>query len=242
MLIKDFICVDLETTGLSAARERIIEIGAVKYRNGAEVERFSEFVRQEIPIPPRIVELTGIRQSDVDAAPFETEQMNKFLEFAADDRVFIGHNLNFDYSFLAIAAGRMNITLEKLGIDTLKISKKCCADMPTRTLEALCCRYGIINESAHRACCDAKATAEVYLKLLEEFGGEYSEVFEPARLEYKVKKTEPATEKQKRYLKALIEYHGLAADINFGTLTKSEASRRIDGIILNYGLMPYRSY
>lgn len=233
--VLDFISVDLETTGLSASRERIIEIGAVKYRNGRPVETFSEFVRQEILIPERIVELTGITQEDIKAAPFETEQMTKFLKFAEEDRVLLGHNLGFDFSFLVMAATRMNAEIEKLGIDTLKISKKCCHDMEERTLLALCDYYGVVNESAHRAYCDAKATAEVYLCLLEQYGDEYPEAFRPEQLVYKPKKVEPATEKQIKYLKALLDFHGIEADINYGTLTKSEASRRIDRIILNYG-------
>lgn len=235
--ILNFISVDLETTGLSAARERIIEIGAVKYREGKPVETFSEFVRQEIPIPERIVALTGITQDDIKDAPFETEQMTKFLEFASEDTVFLGHNLGFDFSFLAMAAARMGLTIEKQGLDTLKISKKCCYDMDERTLSALCDHFGVVNEAAHRAYCDAKATAEVYLCLLEQYGSEYPEVFRAEPLVYKPKKVEPATEKQIKYLKALLDYHGIEADINYGTLTKSEASRRIDAIILNYGLM-----
>ena len=233
--IKDFVCVDVETTGLSAEKERIIEIGAVKYRNGVPVEEFSEFVRQEIPIPQRIAELTGIAQTDIDSAPFESEQMEKFLAFVAEDEVIMGHNLGFDHSFLTMAALRINRDFRKKGIDTLKIAKQCCADMPERKLSAMCERYGVVNEAAHRAYCDAKATAEVYFGLLKEFGESSPEAFKPVEMCYKPKKTEPATDKQIKYLGALLRYHGLQADINYETLTKSEASRRIDNIIASYG-------
>lgn len=237
--IMDFICVDVETTGLSAEKERIIEIGAVKYRNGEPIEHFSEFVRQELPVPQHIIELTGITQAEIDNAPYETEQMERFLAFAAEDQVILGHNLGFDHSFLSMAAFRLNRDFRKMGIDTLKIAKQCCSEMPERKLSAMCERYGVVNESAHRAYYDAKATAEVYFGLLKEFGASRPEVFKPVEMCYKPRKTEPATEKQVKYLRSLLRYHGISADINYETLTKSEASRRIDNIIANFGKPVY---
>lgn len=233
-LTKDFICVDLETTGLSAARDCIIEIGAVKYRDGKPVDVFSELVKPNVSIPPRITELTGISDADVEGKPTESIQMTRFLEFASEDTVFMGHNLKFDYAFLTMAASRLGITLQKQGIDTLFIAKRC-SDFSSNTLGKLCEHYGIVNKSAHRAYCDAEVTAQVYFSLFEEFGALDSEAFSPRQLTYTIKKTEPATERQKKYLKALLEYHHISADINYGTLTKSEASRRIDNIIFTYG-------
>lgn len=237
-MVKDFICVDLETTGLSAAKDCIIEIGAVKYRDGKPVETFSELIKPNISIPARITELTGISDADVADSPTETVQMKKFLEFASEDSVFMGHNLGFDYSFLTMAAARLGTGLEKMGIDTLDIAKKC-TDLPSKTLENLCLHYGIVNRSAHRAYCDAEVTAKLYFSLFEEYGEAYPAAFSPKELTYKIKKTEPATERQKKYLKDLLEYHKISADINYGTLTKSEASRRIDNIIFEHGKPRY---
>ncbi len=237
--LNSFVAVDVETTGLSVKKEQIIEIGAVRYADGAEVERYSTFVRNEKRIPDRITELTGITGEMLKDAPSEAEAVKGLLYFIGAD-VILGHNIAFDFSFIRLAAARFGTDFLAYGIDTLKIARKVLPDIPGRSLGELCDYYNIRNEAAHRACSDARAAAEVYFRMRAGFPDD-RELFLPYRLEYRIKKQEPAMEKQKKYLNDLLIYHKINLNINWENLTKSEASRRIDTIIREYGLPQYRN-
>lgn len=99
-----------------------------------------------------------------------------------------------------------------------------------------------MNERAHRAYEDAKTTAEVYFAIQRQFANGNPETFLPKEMQYKVKKVEPATDRQKNYLIDLLKYHKIQIEAFFdekGTtindLTKSQASKMIDSMILQYG-------
>lgn len=231
-----FTAIDIETTGLSPEKEKIIEIGAVKYENGVQQAVFSTLVHPQIAgLPVRITELTGITEEMLRDAPEEEEAVASFLRFLEGETVLLGHNLSFDYSFLKVAAVRMGASFEYLGIDTLFLARQCRPELPSKTLAAMCEEYGIVNEHAHRACEDACAAAELYLSLHMQYGTGQEKVFEPKPLIYRPKKTEPVTKRQCAYLSSIIAVHGLNLKPNYETLTKSEASRLIDKLLLQYG-------
>lgn len=163
---KCFCVFDVETTGLSATLNKIIEIGGVKIINGHIVETFSSFVNPHEPIPERITELTGIRDSDVADSPDIEEVITDFYKFS-DNAILIGHNVGFDYGFISSAGKPFNIYFDNDRLDTLALGKRYCLTARNYKLETLIKYYGIVNDSAHRAINDAIATAELFLKLAE---------------------------------------------------------------------------
>lgn len=124
----------------------------------------------------------------------------------------------------------------KDGVDTLTAARKLLRGLPNKKLETLCAHYDYINQAAHRAYDDALATAVVFEQMKKEFPEE-RDAFLPRQLQYRVRKERPITEKQKRYLKELMKYHTIKDNVNVDMMTQSEASKKIDSIILNYGVM-----
>ena len=100
---RSYVAIDIETTGLDAKQDKIIEIGAVKVIDGEETERFSTFVNPRRELPERIVQLTGIQASMLEDAPDIEDVIKDAVEFAGD-LPLLGHRILFDYSFLKRAA------------------------------------------------------------------------------------------------------------------------------------------
>jgi len=225
----EYVAVDLETTGLSPYKAKIIEIGAVRYRDGQEREHFSMLLDPECAVPEKISLLTGIRQEMLAGMPKEEEALEAFLEFAGNS-VLLGHNLRFDYSFLKYAFAKKHQSFERYGIDTLEIARKYLPELPGRSLPELCVYYGIDSGNSHRALDDARSAARLYERLKENFGESAAKP-----LVYPVKKPSPMTAAQKNYLNDLIKYHKIQSSVCYESMTKSEASRMIDRIILEYG-------
>lgn len=232
--ITTFVCFDLETTGLSPEQDRIIEIGALKVKDGKVIDKFSEFINPGIPLPGKIISLTGITDQMLVNADTEEVVVKKFVEFA-EDNILLGHNIMFDYSFTKVAAKRLGLSFEKSGLDTLVISRKLLKNLESKSLTNLCKHYGIENKRAHRAYEDARATALLYVSLCNEFYNKNPEVFRPGVLNFKPKKATSITSKQKNYLLDLIKYHNIDYKLAMDELSQSEASKIIDKIILANG-------
>lgn len=235
-MIKDYVAFDLETTGLSCDTDEIIEIGALKVKDGKVVDRFMTLVHPKKAITPEITAITGITNDMTADAPEVSVVIPEFLDFCGDD-VVLGHNVMFDYKFVKTFARRCGLEFEKKGIDTLKIARKVLPQLPSKSLGCVCEHFQVINSAAHRAYHDALATAKIYQMMAHYYGEQYPKVFEPTVLEFKVKKAQPATEKQKTYLASLLAYHSIQMDIDIQEMTKSEMSKVIDRIILQYGRM-----
>lgn len=239
----NYVAFDIETTGLNPKYEKIIEIGAVRVRDGETVDTFSTFVNPAKSLPARIVELTGIRDADVAAAPYIDEILGAFLAFVGDDAL-LGHNILFDYSFVKKAAVNQKLTFEKQGIDTLRIAKKFLSGLESRQLGFLCEHYQIALD-AHRALNDAVAEHRLYGILAREYGEQDGDIFQPQPLVYTVKKENPATPRQLELLQKLIVQYRLQCDgfvlypvagvtdeaIDLEKITKNEASRLIDRLL-----------
>ena len=234
--ITSFVCFDIETTGLNPLQDKMIEIGGLKVKEGKIIEQFIEFINPGIKLPAQIIKLTGIRDDMLTEADTEENVIRRFLEFTKD-YIIMGHNIMFDYSFVKTAAKKLNLPFEKEGIDTLSISRKVLPNLKSKSLGNLCGHYGIINDHAHRAYDDAKATALLYVKLSNEYFDLYPQAFEAKLLNFKVKKQQSITKKQKIYLIDLLKYHKIDNVQEIDNLSQSEASRLIDRIIFNKGRM-----
>lgn len=235
-MIKDYVAFDLETTGLNADTDYIIEIGALKVKDGKICERFMEFVKPPTPISPTITSITGITNEMVSHARDTKNIIRDFIDFCGDF-VLVGHNIMFDYKFSKKYANQYGFSFEKKGIDTLKIARKTLCNLESKSLGTLCAHYQIVNQAAHRAYHDALATAKIYHMLAHDFECKDAKLFEPEVLQFKVKKTQPCTAKQVEYLKTLCVYHNIRIQEKPEELTRSEASRLIDHIIATHGRM-----
>ena len=126
---------------------------------------------------------------------------------------------------------------ERAGIDTLMIARACLPELPSKSLDKVAAYFGVSQEHHHRALDDALTAARVYQKLWEEFGEQHAGLFAPSPLCFHVKKESAITNSQKGYLRDLLKYHRIESNVKIEMLTKSEASRMIDGIISQYGKM-----
>lgn len=167
-----FICFDIEKTGLSAARDKITEIGAVKVENGVITDTFSTFANPEMPIPQKITQLTGITDDMVKDAPSQSEAVGAFLEFAGDN-VLVAHNAPFDTSFIAKACEDMGREYNYTSIDTVAISRAILTDIKNCKLDTVAkfLRLGDFNH--HRATDDAEMLARIFINLCQRLTDDY---------------------------------------------------------------------
>ncbi len=164
------VILDLETTGLSARKNKITEIAAVRTINGKVINKFESLVNPETHIPSFITKLTGIDDEMVEDAPTINQVLPKFLSFMSSD-IIVGHNVTFDYNFLQHNMWKLNqenITNDK--ICTAKLARRV-LNLPSVRLEALREYFKIEKEGSHRAMNDVLATKLVFnniIKKLEE--------------------------------------------------------------------------
>lgn len=233
-MLDDYVVVDLEMTGLHPKTDRILEIGAVKVREKQVVDTFSALIRQDAPIPEKVVELTGItNEMTADGQDTDTA-LRAFLEFA-EDLPWVGHNIIFDYSFIKQWEVNHRIKRSCYAVDTLKIARKCLPKEMKKSLEALRQYYGIEQTAIHRAYEDAAATQVLYEILEKAYSEKEPGLFRSRELQCRLKRQTPATARQKNYLKDLTEYHRIVLDVPVEQLSRSEASRLTDKIIAQYG-------
>ncbi|MBT1279934.1 PolC-type DNA polymerase III [Thermoanaerobacter sp. CM-CNRG TB177] len=162
----EFTVFDIETTGLSNINDEIIEIGAVKIKEGKIIDTFETFVNPKIPISSFITKLTGIDESMVKDAPSIEEILPKFLEFASNS-VLVAHNANFDVSFIKSKAKKFNLNVNNAVLDTLELSRHLYKDLKNYKLDTLAEHLQVKLEHHHRAVDDAMATAEIFIKTID---------------------------------------------------------------------------
>ena len=162
-LADSFVVFDIETTGFSQTKDRIIEIGAVKVVNGGIVDRYSTFVNPEVPIPFEIEQLTSINDNMVIGSPTIEVILPEFLAFC-EGCMLVAHNASFDVGFIEKNAQRMGITTDFTVIDTVGLSRILLPELSRYKLNVVAKALGVSLENHHRAVDDAGATAEIFLK------------------------------------------------------------------------------
>ena len=161
-----FVVFDLETTGFSAAKNKIIEIGAVKVVNGSITERFSTFVNPKVPIPYEIEQLTHITDDMVLDAPMIHEILPQFMEFC-QNAVMVAHNADFDMSFIRHNCDLLGLECEKTVLDTVALARVLLPSLNRFKLNTIAKALNISLENHHRAVDDAACTAEIFIKFVE---------------------------------------------------------------------------
>jgi DNA polymerase III epsilon subunit family exonuclease len=165
----EFVVFDLETTGAKTPPCRITEIGAYRVKNGAITDEFHTLINPETPIPFFITQLTGISDQMVRHEPKFHEVAADFLEFIGDS-VLVAHNANFDMRFLNHEIGRIheNYRVANPSLCTVQLSRKLLPHIENHRLNTVADYYSVSLVNHHRASDDARATAHIFINLLED--------------------------------------------------------------------------
>lgn len=168
LLSDTYVVFDVETTGLSAVHDVIIELAAVKVKEGKIIERFSEFVNPHRRLSHHITELTHITDDMLKDAPEISDVIPRFLTFIGD-ATLVAHNARFDMGFLQAAVKRLNLpAVGNPVLDTLELARFLFPTMKNHRLNTLANRLGVNLEQHHRAIYDAEATGMILWKMIEE--------------------------------------------------------------------------
>ncbi len=166
--LADYVVFDLETTGTSCETDRVVEIAAIRVKNGQIDEEFTALVNPGCPIPYRASQVNGITDETVENEPMFDQILPRFLEFAGD-LPLVGHNIcTFDLKFIYRDCEQY---LGKIPgndyVDTLRLSRLCLPKLKHHALTELAGYYGIPSAGAHRALADCRMNQAAYEKLGE---------------------------------------------------------------------------
>lgn len=157
-----YVVVDVETTGGKGATHRVTEVGAVKVIGDTVIDTFHTLINPERSIPPGITRLTGITHDMVADAPVFAEIADEFAAFC-EDAIFVAHNVEFDYGFIAAEFERLGRHFRRPKLCTCASMRKLAPGKDSYGLAALSAHYNIALDTHHRALCDAQAAAELLL-------------------------------------------------------------------------------
>ncbi len=166
---REFIALDLETTGLLAATDRIVEIAAVRFRDSGEVvDRFQSLVNPERPVSPGAYAVHGISDHELSQARTAREVLPEFLAFLGDPELFalVAHNASFDAGFLGSELKRAGLPVPAHSLyDTLALSRAWLPMLASHRLDSVARHFGLDPAGAHRALADTLLVKEIWLRL-----------------------------------------------------------------------------
>jgi len=158
---KDYVIFDLETTGLDPLTNKIIEIGALKYKKGKLVAEYSVLINPEVLLPEVITKITGLNNEDLKDKPTINTVLPEFLAFI-EDLTLIAHNSSFDLSFIEENLKKLNMPIiQNKNIDTIDLAKKYIPKAYNYKLETLK-HYFKLDYGSHRSVDDCKTTNYIY--------------------------------------------------------------------------------
>lgn len=160
----EFVIVDIETTGGNPINGGITEIAALAYKDGKVIDQFHSLINPERYIPGFITGLTGIDQDMVENSPTFAEVADELLDFLKG-RVFVAHNVNFDYTFIRESFRQVGISYDSAKLCTVRLSRKVFPGLGSYSLGRICEQLQIKIENRHRAFGDAEATAILFDKI-----------------------------------------------------------------------------
>jgi DNA polymerase III epsilon subunit family exonuclease len=168
ILDSTYVVIDFETTGLSANINKVIEIGAVKIKNGKIVDRYKTLIDQNVQISSFITQLTGITNEMVKGSP-EANDAFVALHHFIDGSTIVAHNLSFDHKFLNKAFSDFNLSMPPLGFCTMKLARRFLKNegLQNAKLGTVATHFGLENKQAHRALEDAEVTAHIFNNFLD---------------------------------------------------------------------------
>jgi len=172
-LTGEFVCFDIETTGLNPKVDGVTEIAATVLRNGEIAETFHTYVNPMMPISEKITQLTGISNETVKDAPTIEPALREFLAFA-NGRVLVAHNADFDIGFLKLAAERLEIEYDFVSLDTLAMARVLLPDLSRHRLNVVAQALELPSFTHHRAADDAATVAYMLIRffaMLKESSG-----------------------------------------------------------------------
>lgn len=179
LALVSFVSIDVETTGLDPRGDEIVEIGAVKVRNGVELGEFDTLVMIDRTIPLAARRVSGITNEMLIGKPRIEEALGRLWEFAGEDVLVEHSHKAFDIAFLEHAKGSPIVVP---CINTCTLSRKLFPFMPKHNLGECCRRHGIKNERQHRALGDARATARLLTCMLETCSARYARLEDLVRV------------------------------------------------------------
>ncbi|WP_257350006.1 PolC-type DNA polymerase III [Pseudalkalibacillus decolorationis] len=168
LLDETYIVFDVETTGLSAVYNKIIELAAVKVKDGEIIDRFESFANPHHSLSQTTIELTGITDDMVSSAPEIEKVLEDFHQFIGDD-ILVAHNASFDMGFLNVGFRKIGIGEAKNPvIDTLEYGRFLYPEFKNHRLNSLCKKFDIELTQHHRAIYDAEATGFLLWKMVKD--------------------------------------------------------------------------
>ena len=194
----DYIVFDIETTGLKYFSDAILEIGAIKYIDNVEAERFHTYVKTTKEIPDYITKINGITFSTIKDAPLIRSALKDFIAFI-DNYTLIAYNSDFDMSFIQYnCRTKLNRSIENNVIDALPLAIKYLEELPNKKLETVKSHFGL-NVGSHNALDDCIVTNHLY---------QYCKKYEVERFKYAIPFTyqpQDLNDTEAEYLKTVVE-------------------------------------
>ncbi len=164
-----YIIFDIETTGFYPGRDKITEIGAVRVKDGKIIDSYSSLINPQVPIPPKVVKLTGITDEMVKNERLVDEVLPEFIDFI-EDAVLVAHNADFDISFIKYYASQLGMSVDNTILDTLELARALLKNLKNHKLNTIAKELNVSLENHHRAVDDAKATADIFIEFKHRLG------------------------------------------------------------------------